>query len=298
MKILCIGQSTYDITLPMKEYPVENKKYKISDTCGCGGGSSNNTAYLLALWGKDAMLASPIGDDLYGKRVIDELNKVGVDTSLFEIKKGLNTTTSYIICNRSNGSRTIITDKSPLMKLSEDKVIDVHPDLIVVDGNDCEIAMDVIKKNPDAITIIDAGSMREGTVELAKLCDYVVCSNDFARDYSKIDFKCNEVEKLKKVYDILEHDFGGKVVITLESFGSMTKINGQYITVPSIKVESVDSTGAGDIYHGAFAFFVSEGYSLLETLYYSNIAGALSVSKIGSKASMPKCEEVLNYHEL
>ena len=57
--------------------------------------------------------------------------------------------------------------------------------------------------------------------------------------------------------------------------------------VKSIKVESVDSTGAGDIYHGAFTHFIANGYNVIDAMKYSNIAGALSVRKIGSKNSMP-----------
>ena len=80
--------------------------------------------------------------------------------------------------------------------------------------------------------------------------------------------------------------------------GSLTKIDGEFKLVPSIKVESVDSTGAGDIYHGAFTHFISKGYNLLDAMFYANIAGALAVAKIGSKNSMPELEDVLKYHEL
>ena len=74
--------------------------------------------------------------------------------------------------------------------------------------------------------------------------------------------------------------------------------NGEYKIIPSIEVESIDSTGAGDIYHGAFTYFLANKYSFENCLRLANIAGALSVSKVGSKASIPKLEEVLKYHEL
>ena len=296
MKILCVGQSAYDITLPVSGYPIENRKYKIKDVYECGGGSCNNAAYLLAMWGMDVYLASSIGKDIYGKRIKDELLNVGVNIDYFEEIDNVNTTTSYIINNIENSSRTIITNKNPLMHFKEMFHIDIKPDVILLDGNDYEMALKVLKDNPNAIKIIDAGSMKNGTIELCKLCDYIVCSNDFARDYTKINFSYDDTKTLKEVYDLIDKDFDGKLVITLESFGSMVKIDDNYYTVPSIKVDSVDSTGAGDIYHGAFTYFIANNYSLLETLHYSNIAGALSVTKIGSKASMPKKEEVINYH--
>ena len=297
MKILCIGQSAYDITLPVSDYPIENRKYKINNVVECGGGSANNMAYLLALWKMDITFASSIGNDLYGKKIYDELERVGVKTKYLEMKSNVPTTTSYIINNLSNGSRTIITNKKEDMELDINKEINLKPDIILLDGNEYAFARKAIEENKEAIKIIDAGSLKEDTVNLSKLCDYIVCSNDFAKDYTKINFSYQDIDKIKEVYGILDRDFPGKVIITLESYGSITKIDNEFKLVPSIKVESIDSTGAGDIFHGAFTYFIANNYSLLDTLRFSNIAGALSVTKIGSKASMPKLEEVINYHE-
>ena len=298
MKILCLGQSAYDITIPVKEYPIENRKYKIHGVYECGGGSSNNSSYLLAKWHDEVYLASTIGNDDYGKNIIKELESVGVNTKYFEKKDNIKTTISYIITNTETGTRTIITDRDSKMHFSTNHIIDMKPDIILVDGNDFEISLKVLKENPSAIKIIDAGNMKDGIVELAKLCDYVVCSNDFAREYSNINFDYSDINKIYEVYDKVASGFSGKLVITLEHLGSLTKINDEYKLVPSVSVDSIDSTGAGDIYHGAFTHFIANNYSLLDTMHYANIAGALSVKKIGSKNSMPELEDVLKYHEL
>lgn len=297
MKILCVGQSAYDITLPVKEYPVENRKYKISEKMECGGGSSNNAAYLLALWHNDVYLASSIGNDVYGKKIKEELLNVGVNIEYME-EIDVPTTTSYIINNLKNGTRTIITNKDFNMQLKNIRGIPNDFDIIFLDGNDFDASMQIINDNPNAIKIIDAGSLKDGVIELCKKCNYVVCSNDFARDYTNIEFKCNEIEKIKLAYNKLKDTFPGCVVITLEENGSITKINNEFVLVPSIKVDAVDSTGAGDIYHGAFTHFIAHNFSLLDTLKYSNIAGALSVMKIGSKNSMPDFSMVMNYYGL
>ena len=297
MKILCLGQSAYDITLPVKEYPTENKKYKIHDKTECGGGSSNNAAYLLALWKNDVYLASCIGNDYYGKKIKDELLSVGVNIDYFE-EIDIPTTTSYIINNLEKGTRTIITNKDPNMKFQSIRSIPEKFDVIFLDGNDFEMSMQAIKDNPDAIKVIDAGGLKPGTPELCKECDFVICSNDFARDYSGIDFACNEIDKVKTVYNKLKDDFKGCLIITLEENGSVIKIDNEFVLVPSIKVDAFDSTGAGDIYHGAFTHFIAHNYSILDAIKYSNIAGALSVKKIGSKNSMPKLSEVMKYDGL
>lgn len=296
MKILCIGQSAYDITLPVKQFPKENIKIKIGNNkVECGGGASNNAAYLLGFWGSEVYLASVIGKDFYGEKIKKELNNVHVNIKYFEELEDMETTTSYIICNIGNGSRTIITNKNPLMKFTKLTKIDLKPDVILVDGNDYELALDTIKSNENAISIIDAGSIKEGVIELCQNVDYVLCSNNFAREFTKIDFKYDDLSALKRVYDILEYNFKNIVVITLEAKGCFTKINNEYKIIPSIKVEGVDSTGAGDIFHGAFTYFIANNYDFVKALRLANIAGALSVKKIGSKNSMPSLSEVLSY---
>ena len=125
MKILCIGHAAYDITLPVDSYPVENKKIRLKeDKVECGGGPAATAAYLLALWGVDTSFAGVVGDDLYGKKIKDEFLKVGVDTSYLETNIGEDTTSSYIIANKSNGTRTIITSKDPDLKFREIKRIE------------------------------------------------------------------------------------------------------------------------------------------------------------------------------
>ena len=296
--ILCVGQSTYDITIRVDNYPVENKKYKIHEVTECGGGSSNNAAYLLAKWHDEVYLASAIGNDDHGKKIKKELNDIGVNTDYFEELNNVGTTTSYIINNKENGSRTIITNKSPDMHFSSNHKIDLKPDVLLFDGNDVDMSLKVVDENPNAIKIIDAGNTKPGIVDLCKKCDYIVCSNDFAKEYTGINFDYSNINKIYEVYDVMQKDFSGKLVITLEAMGSLVKIDNEFKLVKSVKVESIDSTGAGDIYHGAFAHFMAHGYSLLDTMKYSNIAGALSVTKFGSKNSMPEYEDVVNYHEL
>lgn len=295
-KILCIGQSAYDITLPLNGFPTENKKVKIIDKrYECGGGSANNSAYLLGLWGSNVTLLSSIGNDYQGKLIKKELESVNVKTKYLNINKNNYTNTSYIISNLLNGTRTIITNKNTSNKYNKDFNIKFKPDIILNDGNEKDLCIKLIKKYKDCISILDAGNSNPDTIELCKYVDYIVCSNDFAKDYTKQKLDYDDINTIKKCYDIIYNDFKKNVIITLEDRGCFTKIDDEYILVPSIKVKAVDSTGAGDIFHGAFTYFISKGYDLKKALRLSNITGALSVQKLGSKNSMPDLEDVLKY---
>ena len=292
MKILCIGNTSYDITMLVDKYPLENKKIRLDKPLvECGGGSASNASYLLAKWGIDTYLASSVGNDIYGNNIKKELLDVGVNLKYFETLD-CKTTVSFIITNTTLGTRTILTSKDK--NLNYNLKIDDEFDYILVDGEHTLIAMDTIKNSKSKV-LLDAGKVTDNILKLCKVSDYIVCSNDFARDYTKIDYKYDDIDSLKQVYDKIQNDFKGKVIITLEKYGSMIKLNNEYKIVPSISVKAIDSTGAGDIYHASLLYFISQGYDILDAMKYSNIAGALSTTKIGGRFSIPSLEEVINY---
>ena len=156
MKAICVGHSTFDTTLPMDHYPVENIKYRIENHIECGGGPASNGAYLLAKWGYDTTIASVIGDDYYADRIIRDFEKIGANTKYLEKREGHHTSSSYIIANVSNGSRTILSSKKkpPIRKLTE--TITEKADVILVDRQHPETAHEVLDNNKEAISVIDA----------------------------------------------------------------------------------------------------------------------------------------------
>ena len=297
MKVVCVGHSTYDITLPMNEYPTENIKYRLDRHVECGGGPASNGAYLLAKWGMDTTIMSVLGNDYYADKIIESFKEVNANTDFLEKRDDHATSSSYIIANMGNGSRTVLTSKKPpVRKLSLDT--SVEADVILVDGEHPETALQVLTENKDAISVIDAGRLNPDTKMLGKLVKYLVCSKDFAEEFcdEKLDYK--NQEQLIRCHKKLQEYFKTNVVITLESNGSFTIIDGEYERIPSITVKAVDSTGAGDIFHGAFTYFISNGYSLRETIRLSSITAAISVTRIGSRFSIPELKEVLEYDDV
>jgi len=290
MKVICIGQAAYDITLPMDHFPIENKKVRSQDKIECAGGSACNCAYMLAKWGMDTYFAGVVGDDYYGNKIKEELDNIGVNTKYLELSKDSSTTSSYIINNLSSGSRTIITNRPKELVLSSLDVVDKF-DVILLDGYEKTFANKIIDENPEAIKIIDAGSLKEATIELSKKVDYIVCSHDFAEDYTKHKVDYEDLTSLIVIYNLLKKDFDAKIVITLEDKGCFVYDDG-YKLVPTLKMKAVDTTGAGDIFHGAFTYAIANNYDMMKTLKISNISGALSVTRIGGQYSMPSKDEV------
>ena len=107
----------------------------------------------------------------------------------------------------------------------------------------------------------------------------------------------NDINSIIRIYEEMKKTYKNHLIITLESYGCFTEFNGEYKIIPSIKVEPVDSTGAGDIFHGALTYFIIHNYPMEEALKLSNITGALSVKKLGSRFSISNLEEILNHSD-
>ena len=291
MKILCIGHAAYDITIPLTEYPIENTKNRVPERIECGGGPASNAAYLLAKWNMDTYFAGIVGNDNYGNIIENEFRSVGVNVDYLEKSDELATTSSFIIANSSNGSRTILTYRPKTMKMKNFD-IDFEPDVILIDGQEKEASIKIMKEFPNAISIIDAGTAREDVVELADMVDYVVCSKDYAESVTGIKVKYEDPDTLVRIYNALKKKYTKNVIVTLEGNGSMYEMDGVVKIMPSIKVDTKDSTAAGDIFHGAFTYGIANKFDIEKTLRYANLAGAISVTRVGGRFSVPSLEEV------
>ncbi len=291
MKILCIGHAAYDITIPVDGFPKENTKNRVSNRVECGGGPASNAAYLLAKWGIETYFAGVVGKDLYGDRIKEELSSVGVNIKYLEQNSDYETTSSFILANSDNGSRTIFTYRPSSIHMN-DINIDFEPDIILLDGQEPKISEDLIFKYPNAISVIDAGRPKEEIIKLAGLVNYLICSKEFAETVSgkKVDY--NNLSTVADIYNTLKEKFNNNIIITLEDRGCVYQDGNIIKVMPSIKVKAVDSTGAGDIFHGAFVYGIANNFELEKTIKYANLAGAISVTRIGGRYSVPSLTEM------
>ncbi|MDD2469963.1 MAG: carbohydrate kinase family protein [Bacilli bacterium] len=295
MKILCIGHASYDITIPYDGFPTENTKNRVENKIECGGGPASNAAYLLGKWGMDTTFVGVLGDDLYARRITDEFNSVGVNTNYIEYDKENETTLSFIIVNKHNGSRTVLAHRSADMVLKTK--CELKADVILVDGQELKASLEAIENNPNAISILDAGSLKEANIELGKRVNYLVCSKRFAEEVTNIKVDFNNPESIRNIYTIMRKEFNNHIIITLESKGCLYMKDNNIKLMPSINVTAVDTTGAGDLFHGAFTYCIAMGYDLEKALKISNITGALSVTRMGGRNSVFPLEEVMRIYE-
>lgn len=284
--IICIGQSALDFTTALSHPIIENQKYRITDIVESGGGPAFNASYLCGMWGAEVSLVSRIGEDENGKKLRQMAESVHVNLDMLIPDLEYKTAYSYIFTNTKNGSRTLFNFPGKASNVNytfPEKEVSV----ILSDGHEPEMTAEAIKKYPHAISIADAGSYRESTMQVAKMVDYLVCSEDFARQYTGKDLVIDHWQQCVEVFEQIEKINHKHVVITLGESGLLYRDHGNIVHFPAYRVKAIDTNGAGDIFHGAFAYGMSHQMPLIDILKMSSMASAISVQYPGSQSAIP-----------
>ena len=291
MSIYCIGQAVYDITFPISEEIKENRKYRVESKIECIGAPATNAASLCGIWGGDTSLVARVGNDAYGEVIRKQLENNNVNTDSVVVDEKFQTPLSMVVTNTNNGSRTLFNYPGKLNEI-EFKLPQREPNVILVDGHELEASLQALKKYSNAISIIDAGSFRDATRILSKEIDFLVCSQDFLYQYAQVDVDIKDKNSWELAFQKLRELSDGIIVVTLGEQGLLYEENNCIYHLPAYEADAVDTTGAGDVFHGAFAYCLDKGYGLVDTLKISSMAASLSVRKIGGQLSIPTKTEV------
>lgn len=305
MAIITIGMSCYDQFFYIPNFPKENRKVFSTNYLQSGGGPCGNASYLLSLWGEEVYHITTLKNDLNGMFVVDELENIGVNLDYSLINQDQVTCTSTILVNKENASRTIITHKNQSGKIISkedkenlDKFINElnksqNKHVVLIDGHEYELSEYILSRLDHKIVVMDAGNVRESNLKLAKYTDYLVSSENFAQDLIKAndlsDLK-NQLKALKAIKKICNKN--NIPVITMGENGVIALINNKIVHYPSYKCLPVDTTGAGDIFHGAFCYGIYYQWDLEKTIYFSSLTSAISIEKNGVRDAMPTLTEV------
>jgi len=298
MKILCLGHIAYDITLEAENYPKENSKSELTYVYESGGGSIANCACLLSKWQEETYVCGVIGYDTYGEKIKKEFNDFKVNTDYLEIDYENKTSLSYIILNSLNASRTILRKKNQLIPLKKAEFGVTEFNVILLDGYYYSSALKALKSQAKAISILDAGKNSKEVLDLCPKVKFIISSKEFAEEITGIKPDKGDVNKIASMFLEMKKRYPAQeIIITLEDEGAVYAYENHIKILPALKVVAKDSTGAGDIFHGAFAYQYAKTKDVEKAVKFANVTAGLSVQKIGVKNSLPTLDEVNRYYE-
>lgn len=289
--VLCVGSATYDLVYAVEHHPGPDEKIRATSFAGCGGGPAANAAVTVARLGLQAAFVGYLGRDMFGAAHIAELQREGVYTD--RVARGDFPSAVSVVMVKPDGSRGLLNHRNPESLLSPG-VLDfsgVKPRIILFDGHEPFISLPLARyaRKCGVVTILDAGSVHRGTVELAGLVDYLVCSERFGLDFTSEATAEKALEKLSPL--------APNVIITLGERGLLWRRGVEASHLPAYRVSAVDTTGAGDTFHGALAACLARKKSWHKSLVYASAAAALCCTKIGARPGIPTGEEVENFLE-
>jgi sulfofructose kinase len=284
--VLCVGHACYDLVFSIPRHPEEDEKIFADSLIGCGGGPAANAAVTVSRLGYQSAFAGYLGNDIFGTKHIQELTDERVSTEL--IVRGSSPTPLSTILVKPDGKRALINFKGATRPLPDDSVdfSTTQAKVILFDGHEPHLSISLAKRgrNENIPTVLDAGSLHDGTLALMGMVDFLVCSEKFARQFTKV----NSYEALSKLAEI-----SPAVVITLGEKGLVWQCGSERGELPAIPITAVDTTGAGDAFHGAFAAAVSTGsMGWQDILGYASAAGSFCCTQMGARPALPNSKEV------
>jgi sulfofructose kinase len=288
-----IGYTALDYLGIVPHLPAENTKLEVRDLTIQGGGPTATAMVTMRRLGLGAAYIGKVGDDPVGARMLDELRREDIDVSAVVVEPGAMSQFAFIMVDAASAARTILWTRGSVSRL---KAREVNLDLVLaargllIDDLEPEAALVAARaaRAANIPVLIDAGTLREGVRELLPFCDYIVASEHFAEQISG-------GKNLRAALEALSA-FGPKAsVVTLGEKGCAFLSGEGVVDVPGFAVKAVDTTGAGDVFHGAYLFAVLGGLDTLRACTFANAAAALKCRRLGGRAGIPTLSETLAF---
>lgn len=296
-KVIVSGSLNMDLTIRVDRMPNEGETIHGYDFLINTGGKGGNQAVAAAKSGAETVLIGSIGGDAFGNQILESLKNYGINTESIKIQKDEYTGSAMIIC--SDDDNRIILNPGANFSLDFDFVkdrldqISNKEDLFITQfENDFNTTLKLLEyaKTIGMKTILNPAPAKAIPDEFFKYIDILVLNQSecevLTGVYPKTLKECEDLGK------IIREKGTDTVVITLGKMGSVTITPKEVIKMDAYKVDTVDSTAAGDSFIGAMAAKLSFESSLEEALEYATKVSAVTVTRKGAQISIPTSEEV------
>lgn len=299
-KIIVVGSSNTDMVVKSEHLPKPGETVMGGTFMMNSGGKGANQAVAIAKLGGEVCFVCNVGDDVFGKKSIEDYNKYRLDTS--HIRTISNEHSGVAIINIDcQGENSIAVASGVNMSLSCE-------DIDKAEASFKEAAIVLLQLEVPLATVIHAAriaKMNGATVvlnpapapreplpdELLTNIDIIIPNKTEAEQLSGVEI--TDVSSVQKAIKQIADKGIGTVIVTLGSKGSYTCQDGYYLHIPANKVNTVDTTAAGDTFCGALCVALAEGKSLTEAITFGSKAASITVTRMGAQDSIPFREEIV-----
>jgi len=288
--VVGIGLNATDTLLQVPHFPAYGGKAPFHGERYSVGGQVATAIVTCAKLGMKSKYIGAVGDDIRGRLQIESLEASGVNIDHVRRRRNCPNQSAYIIIDELTGERTVFWSHADCLTLSPDEIT---PDQITgasilhVDGHDTaavEHAARIARAHGIPVTA-DVDTIYAGFDKVLPLIDYLIASSEFPGRWTGIEDPFKALEHFRRQYRM-------KVAaMTLGAHGALALTDQGFVYSPAFVVNCVDTTGAGDVFHGAFCYSVFEHMPIAEALDFSNAMAALNCTAIGARGRISTVEE-------
>ena len=289
LDVLCVGLANEDVLMAVEGYPPADAKVEVLDLAEQGGGPAATAAVAVARLGGRVALLAAVGDDWRGERILAELEGEGVDVSRCPRLVGASSPLSLVVVDRSAGTRNVFRHPGTATLRPEhvDRDLVLAARVVLVDAHMPEAALAAagLARGAGSIVLLDVGEPKAEMERLVATADYPVPPLSTAIRMT------GETEPERAAAALL-HPAARAVIVTMGSAGHVVATREGTWREPAFPVRVVDTTGAGDAFHGGFAFALAQGRPVRDAARFAAAVAALKCRKPGGRAGLPTLPEV------
>lgn len=292
-EVLVVGRNCVDHVAVIESFPVEDTKRPLTLRFMEGGGQAGNAACCIARLGGRIDLVSHLGADQEGRFCLSRLNHFGVHTRYVQVLEGGQTPVAYIFISQNSGKRTIAYEPSRLPPVALSPLVEQ----LMYQASAISLAPDVTylaeqlaqMQGLRAKIIYDCERRQDGLETMQAVADYFIPSSEF---FFGPDWSGNQGPLLDRIL-AYKHQIRGQLIVTCGSEGAYYPSAGRLYQVPAPTVQVVDTLGAGDNFHAAFALAAARGHELSEAVKFAVAVASLSCAAHGARNGLPDMTHAL-----
>lgn len=288
--VVGLGENAVDTVVIVPTFPPYGGKTTFHSEILSPGGQVASAVVTCNRLGLKSKYIGSIGDDFRGRLQLKSLQESGVDISDVQIREECSNQSAFIVIDERTGERTIFSHRPKCLAIDPDQI---RPEqiacarLLHADGHDTAAVARAVRlaRENDVEVAVDVDTIYRGFDEVLPYVDYLVASTEFPKSWT------NERDPFRALR-LIQREFGMKVAaMTLGAYGAMALFEGKYYYSPAFVVDCKDTTGAGDVFHGAFNYGVLRGLPMDRTLDLANAMAALNCKAIGARGGIRTLEE-------
>ncbi len=287
--VVGMGLNSVDFLTVVPQFPAPNSKMKMLHFSKQGGGQVATALVALSRWGVKTKYIGKIGSDELGQFSLQSIRQEGVDVSSVMIEPNAPNQFATIIVDGSTGDRTILWNRDDRLMYREGELRKEEVccgRLLHLDGHDIRAAIQCARwaKEECIPTVVDLDKVEPLTSELIQEVDFLITSSRFPGLYTGISDQ-------KEAFLDLQKRAHGFLCTTLGHSGAMAWVDGELLYAEGFKVMALDTTGAGDVFHGGFIYGLLQNWEVEKMLRFANAVAGLKCLDLGGRRGIPTLEK-------